>query len=248
VGREEKVMPRSFAWMLLVGIAILAAPGPRSYAEDRPRVPAPTRPVPKPGPRSQPDSIAGTLVGTYVSNESTGDIHIKSLGNGGIWVESVGRFSSLGFFDGVEYWGITRLPRGSSGRGMLRFRVDVGIIEAELFDSLAAKSGRRELWSRASAGPQTNQTNEYVYAEELPEAIEKPPAEYPPGVAIDGTVLVQALVGTDGLVKEVKVIKSVPELDAAAVAAVKRWRFKPATTNGKPLAVWVAVPVRFSRP
>jgi protein TonB len=57
---------------------------------------------------------------------------------------------------------------------------------------------------------------------------------------------VQALVGKDGKVKDTKVVKSIPMLDAAAVAAVKQWVFKPALSNNKPVAVWVAVPVRFT--
>jgi protein TonB len=90
---------------------------------------------------------------------------------------------------------------------------------------------------------------EYVYVEELPEAITKPSPEYPDIARqsnMEGTVVVQALVGKDGRVKDTKVVKSVPVLDDAAVAAVKRWVFKPALSNNKPVAVWVAVPVKFS--
>ena len=50
----------------------------------------------------------------------------------------------------------------------------------------------------------------------------------------------------DGEVKDVKVVRSIPELDEAAMAAVRRWRFKPGTKNGVPVATWVAIPVRFS--
>jgi len=41
-------------------------------------------------------------------------------------------------------------------------------------------------------------------------------------------------------------LKSIPMLDAAAIAAVKQWVFKPALSNNKPVAVWVAVPVKFT--
>ena len=63
---------------------------------------------------------------------------------------------------------------------------------------------------------------------------------------MDGVVMVQALVGKDGHVKDTRVVKSIPMLDASAVAAVKQWVFKPALSNNKPVAVWVAVPVKFS--
>ena len=90
---------------------------------------------------------------------------------------------------------------------------------------------------------------EYVYVEELPEAVTKVPPVYPDiarEAGVDGTVLVQALVGKDGKVKDTKVVKSIPMLDVNAVTAVKQWVFKPALSNNKPVAVWVAVPVKFS--
>lgn len=90
---------------------------------------------------------------------------------------------------------------------------------------------------------------EYVYVEELPEAITKVPPEYPDiarQANVDGTVLMQVLVGKDGKVKDAKVMKSVAMLDAAAVAAVRQWIFKPALSNNKPVAVWVAVPMKFT--
>ena len=90
---------------------------------------------------------------------------------------------------------------------------------------------------------------DYVYVEELPEAITKVPPTYPDiarEAGVDGQVVVQALVGKDGKVKDTRVVKSIPMLDAAAEAAVKQWVFKPALSNNKPVAVWVAVPVRFS--
>jgi protein TonB len=90
---------------------------------------------------------------------------------------------------------------------------------------------------------------DYVYVEELPEAVTKVSPVYPDiarEAGVDGQVMVQALVGRDGRVKDVRVVKSIPMLDASAVAAVRQWVFKPALSNNKPVAVWVAVPVKFS--
>ena len=90
---------------------------------------------------------------------------------------------------------------------------------------------------------------EYVYVEELPEAVTKVTPVYPDlarEAGVDGTVLVQALVGKDGKVKDTKVVKSITMLDAAAESAVRQWVFKPALSNNKPVAVWVAVPVKFT--
>ncbi len=93
------------------------------------------------------------------------------------------------------------------------------------------------------------QFGEYVYVEELPEAITKVAPLYPDiarEAGVDGVVLVQALVGKDGHVKDVRVVKHIPMLDESAITAVRQWVFKPALSNNKPVAVWVAVPVRFS--
>lgn len=89
---------------------------------------------------------------------------------------------------------------------------------------------------------------EYVYIEELPEAVVRVPPIYP-AIAreanVAGVVMVQALVGKDGKVRDTRVVKSIPMLDGAAVDAVRQWVFNPAKAAGKPVAVWVAVPVRF---
>jgi protein TonB len=90
---------------------------------------------------------------------------------------------------------------------------------------------------------------DYVYVEELPEAVTRIPPNYPDmarEAGVDGTVMVQALVGKDGRVRDVRVVKSIPMLDDAAKAAVRQWVFKPALSTNKPVAVWVGVPVKFS--
>ena len=110
-------------------------------------------------------------------------------------------------------------------------------------------AGKGDLVVAPPSDDQLPQFGEYVYVEELPEAITKAPIVYPDiarEAGVDGTVMVQALVGKDGKVKDVKVVKSIPMLDEAAVASVRQWVFKPALSNNKPVAVWVAVPVKFT--
>lgn len=96
--------------------------------------------------------------------------------------------------------------------------------------------------------PSAQKFSGYVYVEELPEAIERVSPEYPAAARenrIEGVVIVESLVGTDGKVTDTRIQKSIPELDQAAIDCVKRWRFKPAVSKGEPKAVWVAVPIRF---
>ena len=128
------------------------------------------------------------------------------------------------------------------------------------------KIASQEELSQASPGPSTDNSGdnivvqppseeelpkfgEYVYAEELPEAISHPQPVYPDiarDAGVEGQVVVQALVGKDGRVKDVRIVKSVPMLDKAAEDAVRQYVFKPALSNNKPVAVWVAVPIKFT--
>ncbi len=120
---------------------------------------------------------------------------------------------------------------------------------AQITPGVSQSTGDQQIVVAPPSEDELPKFGEYVYVEELPEAITQVRPEYPDiarQANVDGTVLVQVLVGKDGKVKDTKVVKSVPMLDAAAVAAVKQWVFKPALSNNKPVAVWVAVPMKFT--
>lgn len=63
----------------------------------------------------------------------------------------------------------------------------------------------------------------------------------------EGTVYLRVLVSASGQASQVLIAGSsgVSSLDEAAQRAVRRWRFKPAHQNGRPISAWVRVPVRF---
>ena len=194
---------------------------------------------------------------------------ISELSAGRILIEADRRFRSVGFFDGQQIVALTSAtgregaPAGLGRIGILRAVVrDGSWIDVELSENLKGPTTSREAWKlhrRFGSPPRyeipeppserSPDPGEYVYVEELPEAVEKVPPHYPAWAReknISGTVLVQALVGKDGRVKDTKVVRSIPELDDHAVAAVKQWRFKPAQSKGAPVAVWIAIPVRFT--
>jgi len=64
---------------------------------------------------------------------------------------------------------------------------------------------------------------------------------------IEGTALLRFQVLTDGRVGEVMVERSAghPDLDLAAVEAIKRWRFEPARRDHRAVAAWAVLPVEF---
>lgn len=62
---------------------------------------------------------------------------------------------------------------------------------------------------------------------------------------VEGIVFLEALIDDDGTVREVKVLRSHPLLDGAAVEAVRQWRFTPTLLNGVPVQVIMTVTVNF---
>ncbi|MBB5690515.1 protein TonB [Roseomonas alkaliterrae] len=76
------------------------------------------------------------------------------------------------------------------------------------------------------------------------------PPDYPPESrrrGEEGSVRVSLRVGPDGRVQAVEVLESSghPALDRAAVEAVRRWRFRPATQAGLPVAATMQTAVHF---
>jgi len=60
-----------------------------------------------------------------------------------------------------------------------------------------------------------------------------------------GNVVIDALVGTAGEVASMNVLSGPPSLRGAAVEALKKYRYEPATRNGQPVPAHVTVTIRF---
>lgn len=81
-----------------------------------------------------------------------------------------------------------------------------------------------------------------------PAKIKHVPPAYPPmaqQARIEGIVIIEAVIGTDGRVKEARVLRSKALLDDAALQAVRQWVFTPTTLNGVPVPVIMTVTVNF---
>jgi protein TonB len=62
---------------------------------------------------------------------------------------------------------------------------------------------------------------------------------------IEGTVTVEILIDASGRVRRPKVVRSIPQLDDAVLAAVVQWVFAPARKDGRPVATLALVPMKF---
>jgi len=63
---------------------------------------------------------------------------------------------------------------------------------------------------------------------------------------VQGVVILETTIGTDGKVSEVRVLRSVPMLDDAALEAVRKWEYTPTLLNGEPVAVIMTITVNFT--
>jgi TonB family protein len=62
---------------------------------------------------------------------------------------------------------------------------------------------------------------------------------------VQGVVILECTIGSDGRVQEVKVLRGIPLLDEAAVDAVRQWVYTPTLLNGVPVPVIMTVTVHF---
>jgi len=79
--------------------------------------------------------------------------------------------------------------------------------------------------------------------------IHKVTPQYPPlarQARIQGTVVLQAVIGKDGSIQGLHVVSGHPMLTNSALEAVKEWRYKPYYLNGEPVEVETTINVNFT--
>jgi len=116
-----------------------------------------------------------------------------------------------------------------------------------------------DVGTRREPAPPSPPSNEPAIDNPPPEgafvAFDQPPVPYYrpapdyPGWAreqgIQGRVVLHVLVGQDGRVTRITVLRDVSGLTDAAREAIARWRFHPALSGRNPVAVWVEIPIEF---
>ena len=110
-------------------------------------------------------------------------------------------------------------------------------------------AGRDQAAAAAGAPLQRDPDGVYRLGSGLPPPRRMGVAVYPDdakAAGIKGTVQTEIVIDETGRVVDARVIRSVPLLDEAAVAAVREWQFQPATFNGKPIPIRMTVTVQFA--
>jgi periplasmic protein TonB len=82
-----------------------------------------------------------------------------------------------------------------------------------------------------------------------PKRISGLPPEYPViarNAHVQGVVMLEAVINERGEVGRIKVLKSAPLLDQAAITAVQQWRYTPTLLNGVPVSVLMTITINFT--
>jgi TonB family protein len=152
----------------------------------------------------------------------------------------------------------------ASPRTVAQLAKDVGtrMLGAHELQATLTKSGHGKFYSTTLNLPNLNSAGgswvmHYVELKETgkpgdllaPVAIQEVDPGYPLELMkenVQGTVVLSAVIGSDGSVGEVRILRGVDDrLDAFASAALSRWRFRPATRNGDPTALQTVVMIPF---
>ena len=80
-------------------------------------------------------------------------------------------------------------------------------------------------------------------------ALAQPAPVYPPiarAAHVQGVVILHALISRPGTIEDLQVISGPPMLQAAALDAVRQWRYRPYLLNGVPTEVETTINVNFT--
>jgi TonB family protein len=102
----------------------------------------------------------------------------------------------------------------------------------------------------AEAGLTTNAAErERLSAGSFPELRQTVDATYPllgEHTRVQGSVILQAVIGVDGIIENLRVLSGPAILSTAAEQAVRQWHFKPYLQNGQPVETKAKITVNFS--
>ncbi|MFZ0319817.1 MAG: energy transducer TonB [Candidatus Sulfotelmatobacter sp.] len=124
-------------------------------------------------------------------------------------------------------------PGSSAAKVEIRSDANRSAAVVASMDSLPSNAAERASL-RSTAVPEVRQTLEATYPLLGQHA------------SVQGSVVLQAVVGTDGSIEDLRVLSGPAILSTAAQQAVRQWRFKPYLQNGQPVETKARITVNFS--
>jgi len=109
-----------------------------------------------------------------------------------------------------------------------------------------------DVWQPIMQPSVEDPTPRWVPFEEAPVILRRVPPVYPESLRrlrMQGTVILEAEILTDGSIREIEVYRSLMAgeggFDEAAIQALRQWQFQPARSGGRPVACWIRIPIVF---
>lgn len=139
----------------------------------------------------------------------------------------------------------------ASEEAVLASQEELGSLFDRSVESILETGSSDSIFVKGVAAKLFPQRGEYVYHDEEPVAINQVLPEYPPlalQAGIEGRLWVEALVDEDGVVRDAWVVKASgckAGFEEAALEAAYKIKYKPALSNGHPVAVRITYKVDF---
>lgn len=128
--------------------------------------------------------------------------------------------------------------------------LDVEVVAGDKHSKLhpGSNSTNLEITGPAPAAPATNAAEREAMSTTV-QASDGANAVYPmlaQQMKVEGSVVLQAIIGADGNIQDLRVLTGPAILTSAAQQAVRQWRFKPYTQNGQPVETKARITVNFT--
>ena len=127
------------------------------------------------------------------------------------------------------------------------------VIDTSISEKDKARAEHKEISDNSSDTPaQTNKSQDQVFTAIQVDArsTQNHPPVYPKlskRLKEQGTVILSMLISSQGLIEDISIKESsgYSRLDKAALSAAAKWRYEPATVNGKAIAQTYLMPIEF---
>lgn len=179
---------------------------------------------------------------------------MKELNDRRLALEKIGSIQTMGLSDEVRGELLASLPvhvgDAPTTENMAKLRDAVKQFDEHLIVSIKTAASSEEVEIQVIA-PGAQPTARISVGGKVQESnlINKVLPVYPAlakSVRLQGHVILDVVIGTDGTVQELKLVSGHPLLAPAAMQAVKQWTYKPTMLNGEAVTVATQVDVNFS--
>jgi TonB family protein len=243
--------------LIALGIHPVAPTGPVATPGGNRRGTFAANPTGKPGAAGTPGSAQG------LSTKASGNgVNGTNGGTRGRADNSLPSGLHVGAADSASANGNTREMASATRPRVGSAKTAAPVSEDKITDVDRQVFGGKRFYSMTSNTPNLNSsTGSWVirFAElksgqqagelSAPDAIQKSDPGYPIELMrsnVQGTVTLYAVIHSDGTVGEIRVLTSPDDrLDALAKSALARWKFRPATKDGQPVALEAVVMIPF---